>query len=92
MAKDPTAHRAHALSLARFIDTSPSPFHVVQTGIELLEAVGYEAAEPGTRGGLTGTRYLQRDGSLPPGVRRAILLRGLPFAWSARIPTARTCA
>ena len=64
MAKDPTAHRAHALSLARFIDTSPSPFHVVQTGIELLEAVGYEAAEPGTRGGLTGTRYLQRDGSL----------------------------
>ena len=64
MAKDPTAHRAHALSLARFIDTSPSPFHVVQTGVELLESAGYAAAEPGTSGGLTGTRYLQRDGSL----------------------------
>ena len=64
MAHDLTASRAHALSLARFIDASPSPFHVVQTGVELLESAGYVPAEPGSPGGMTGTRYLKRDGSL----------------------------
>lgn len=64
MVQDPTAPRAHALTLARFIDDSPSPFHVVASAIELLEASGFSHAVPGTADGMTGQRYLQRDGSL----------------------------
>lgn len=64
MAQDPNAPRAHALSLTRFIDASPSPFHVVEAGVRLLSAAGYEPGEPGVPGAMTGKRYLRRDGSL----------------------------
>lgn len=64
MVQDPTAPRAHALTLARFIDGSPSPFHVVANAIDLLEASGFTEATPGSEGAMTGQRYLRRDGSL----------------------------
>lgn len=64
MAQDPTAPRAHAYSLARFIDGSPSPFHVVDNGVALLTDAGYSRAEPGVPGAMTGQRFVQRDGSL----------------------------
>ena len=62
MTQDTSAHRAHALSLSRFIDRSPTPFHVVETGIELLD--GFSPSAPGETGGMRGSRYLRRDGAL----------------------------
>lgn len=64
MAQDLSASRAHALSLARFIDASPSPFHVVQSGIEILESAGFSEADPAGADTMVGRRYIRRDGSL----------------------------
>ena len=62
MTQDTSAHRAHALSLARFIDRSPTPFHVVDSGVGLLSE--FTESEPGTKGGMVGSRFVRRDGAL----------------------------
>jgi len=64
MSQDLQPHAAHAVSLGRFIDASPSPFHVVQNGRALLEDAGFEPADPATTNGVTGRRYVARDGAL----------------------------
>lgn len=79
MAQDLSAPRSHALSLARLIDASPSPFHVVQNGTEILESAGFSEAEPEASGGLTGRRYMRRDGSLVAWCVDADLAPGAPL-------------
>ena len=43
MATDSSSHSAHALALCRFIDDSPSPFHVAMNAATLLEASGFRS-------------------------------------------------
>ncbi len=59
-----SAHEAHAHALMRFLDASPSPFHVVASAIEMLDSAGFRAtAEPtGSEG--PGRFYHARDGAL----------------------------
>ena len=65
MAQDFSSHAAHAQALTRFIDKSPSPFHVVESAIELLTHAGFvnhgERSESTTHGG---RYFVIRDGSL----------------------------
>ena len=64
MATDGSPHVAHALSLMRFIDRSPSPFHVVESARALLTDAGFKPVDDSTPGGLLGRRFLVRDGSI----------------------------
>lgn len=41
MATDSNSHSAHALALCRFIDDSPSPFHVADNSASALELTGF---------------------------------------------------
>jgi len=64
MATDGQPHVAHALSLMRFIDGSPSPFHAVESARALLADAGFTPADDSTEGGLLGRRFMVRDGSI----------------------------
>ena len=57
--------RAHAQALLDFIDASPSPWHVVQTTEEHLQAAGYLRLEETERWQLApgGRYYVVRGGS-----------------------------
>lgn len=82
-----TSHLAHAQSLCRFIDNSPSSFHVVASAIELLEAAGFkefnaQGGAPGNEkhGSGPGRYFHQRDGSIfawvvPEGVKESTPFR-----------------
>ncbi|HEY0676090.1 MAG TPA: hypothetical protein VGD25_07750, partial [Immundisolibacter sp.] len=60
-----TAARARAQALLDFIDASPSPWHVVDSAVALLEAAGYRRLDEADAWQLTpGARhYVVRDGS-----------------------------
>lgn len=60
-----TAARARAQALLDFIDASPSPWHVVDSAVALLEAAGYRRLDEADTWQLTpGARhYVVRDGS-----------------------------
>jgi aspartyl aminopeptidase len=58
-------HDAHAQSLGRFIDRSPSPFHVVESARQMLVDAGF--AEVGTTNSAapqSGRHFIVRDGSI----------------------------
>ncbi len=55
------SHRAHALSLGRFIDEAPSPYHVVQRSIDMLDTAGFRPWQPGAG---AGRWFLAQDGSV----------------------------
>ena len=63
MAHDLSAHVAHAQGLLRFIDGSPSPFHVVKTATEMLSAAGFAASDT-KNAGTPGRYYSARDGAI----------------------------
>lgn len=59
------SHTAHAQSLGRFIDRSPSPFHVVHSAITMLEEAGFDAVVHGTPSRLEpGRYYVAADGAI----------------------------
>ena len=61
----PSPQLAHAQSLGRFIDRSPSPFHVVDSAISLLSESGFTRADPGDSHPIGAGRFFApRDGSL----------------------------
>ncbi len=64
MAQDFSSHAAHAQALTRFVDASPSPFHVVATASEMLDAAGFASIEPGAIPAGPGRYYTARDGAL----------------------------
>jgi len=64
MSPDLQSRAAHAQSLGRFIDASPSPFHVVETGRSLLLDAGFVEADTSSEEGLLGARFITRDGAL----------------------------
>ena len=64
MAHDNSAHVAHAQGLLRFIDGSPSPFHVVATAVEMLSAADFVAAGPSNDQLAPGRYFSARDGAL----------------------------
>ncbi len=69
MAHTPAApaqsHIAHAHSLGRFIDRSPSPFHVVASAEAMLADAGFQRAQGSDRPATgPGRHYTVRDGSI----------------------------
>lgn len=60
MAQDFSSHTAHAHGLNRFIDASPSPFHVVETATQMLDAAGFQPVRPGTA--TSGGRFYSASG------------------------------
>lgn len=70
----PAASAAHAHALSRFIDESPSPFHVVATAVAMLESAGFEESTANGQPSLnkSGKFFRTQDGSImawvvPPG-------------------------
>ena len=58
-------HLAHAHSLLRFIDASPSPYHAVGSATELLSEAGFQQVEAGADMPTAPGRWvLPRDGAL----------------------------
>lgn len=57
-----TPHLAHAQSLCRFIDESPSSFHAVATAVQVLESSGFVEVDSATPS--TGGFFHVRDGSI----------------------------
>jgi aspartyl aminopeptidase len=64
MAQELHSHAAHAQALGRFIDASPSPFHVVESAREMLVSAGFEPAAGGTTQSASGKYYSARDGAI----------------------------
>ncbi len=65
MTSDRSSHAAHAQGLLRFIDSSPSPFHVVATGSEMLRGAGFVETDIGVMSnGQPGRHFVARDGAL----------------------------
>ncbi|MFT7473126.1 MAG: aspartyl aminopeptidase [Verrucomicrobiales bacterium] len=64
MAQELHSHAAHAQALGRFIDASPSPFHVVGSAQEMLVKAGFVAAAGGASQAGSGKYYSVRDGSI----------------------------
>lgn len=67
------APAAHAQALCRFIDESPSPFHVVESARQMLEAAGFQASDATTAtstssappaGSSVGKFFRVQDGSI----------------------------
>ena len=60
-----SAHVAHATALCRFIDRSPSPFHVVESGVAMLDDAGFDRVGPDeATPAAVGRFYSVLDGSL----------------------------
>lgn len=74
MAPDRNSREAHANALLRFIDSSPSPFHVVESAADLLLDSGFTESLTLDSLAASGTHFYRSDGAL--------------FAW--RIPEGAT--
>ena len=62
MATESSSHAAHAQALGRFIDDSPSPFHVVMNAVKMLAESGFVDAAGADAA--TGKFYRVHDGSI----------------------------
>jgi len=59
------SHTAHAQSLGRFIDRSPSSFHVVASAVAMLEEAGFDAiTQSATSSYEPGRYYVAADGAV----------------------------
>ena len=58
------AHVAHAQALGRFIDDSPSPFHVVASAVAMLDAADFVDAATANDSERSGKFYRVQDGSI----------------------------
>ena len=72
-----SSHLAHAQSLCRFIDNSPSPFHAVASIVDVLIQAGF--AEVGADAVGAGRHFRIRDGSIVAWVTPDGAEPGLPF-------------
>lgn len=64
MAHELSSHAAHAQALNRFIDASPSPFHVVVSAIAMLDSAGFIAVDVGAEPAASGRFYTAKDGAI----------------------------